>query len=125
MNATAPTKLQVRPWGSITRSLPLEWGARWTRCLSEKTFLNCVEWVARQAREEIVAVPPPQAVTQLLGAWSDGDERGLEQLTLAEAELCRLPRGCIGLERMRHAPSKPHWPTRRFCSVHESAGGAC
>src|SRR5262245_41913842 len=50
-----------------------------------------------------MAVPPPQAVTQLLRAWTDGDETALEQLMpLVEAELRRLARGYMGRERKEH-----------------------
>jgi RNA polymerase sigma-70 factor (ECF subfamily) len=50
-----------------------------------------------------VVVPPPQGVTQLLRAWSDGDESALEQLVpLVEAELRRLARGYMGRERKGH-----------------------
>jgi RNA polymerase sigma factor (TIGR02999 family) len=42
-------------------------------------------------------------VTQLLRAWSDGDESALEQLVpLVEAELRRLARGYMGRERKGH-----------------------
>ena len=79
------------------------------------------------AMSEPMAVPPPQAVTQLLRAWSDGDESGLEQLTpLGVAELCRLTRGGMRLEGKSHTPNERHWTATRFCSLHdEPAGGAC
>ena len=45
----------------------------------------------------------PAAVTQLLRAWSDGDEKALERLLpLVEAELRRLARGYIARERRGH-----------------------
>ena len=45
----------------------------------------------------------PGAVTELLRAWSDGDEGALEQLVpLVEAELRRLARGYMGRERRGH-----------------------
>ena len=45
----------------------------------------------------------PGAATELLRAWSDGDERALEQLVpLVEAELRRLARGYMGRERRGH-----------------------
>lgn len=45
----------------------------------------------------------PGAVTQLLRAWSDGEEGALERLTpLVEAELRRLARGYMGRERRGH-----------------------
>jgi RNA polymerase sigma factor (TIGR02999 family) len=45
----------------------------------------------------------PGAVTQLLRAWSDGEDGALEQLTpLVEAELRRLARGYMGRERRGH-----------------------
>src|SRR3954471_21102492 len=43
------------------------------------------------------------AVTELLRAWSDGDEAALEQLVpLVEAELRRLARGYMARERRDH-----------------------
>lgn len=55
------------------------------------------------SREGIVATPLPGAVTELLRAWSDGDEGALEQLVpLVEAELRRLARGYMGRERRGH-----------------------
>jgi RNA polymerase sigma-70 factor (ECF subfamily) len=45
----------------------------------------------------------PGAVTQLLRAWSDGEDGALERLTpLVEAELRRLARGYMGRERHGH-----------------------
>jgi RNA polymerase sigma factor (TIGR02999 family) len=50
-----------------------------------------------------LATAPPGAVTQLLRAWSDGDEGALERLVpLVEAELRRLARGYMGRERRGH-----------------------
>ena len=47
--------------------------------------------------------PPSPAVTELLRAWTDGDETALEQLLpLVEAELRRLARGCMARERRGH-----------------------
>lgn len=47
--------------------------------------------------------PSPGAVTELLRAWSDGDERALERLTpLVEAELRRLARAYMRRERRGH-----------------------
>ena len=47
--------------------------------------------------------PSPGAVTELLRAWSDGDDAALEQLIpLMEAELRRLARGYMGRERQGH-----------------------
>ena len=47
--------------------------------------------------------PSPGAVTELLRAWSDGDDAALEQLIpLMEAELRRLARGYMGREREGH-----------------------
>ena len=47
--------------------------------------------------------PLPGAVTELLRAWSDGDDGALEQLTpLVEAELRRLARGYMRRERRGH-----------------------
>ena len=45
----------------------------------------------------------PGAVTELLRAWSDGEDGALERLTpLVEAELRRLARGYMGRERRGH-----------------------
>jgi RNA polymerase sigma-70 factor (ECF subfamily) len=50
-----------------------------------------------------VTTPAPGAVTELLRAWSDGDEGALERLVpLVEAELRRLARGYMGRERRGH-----------------------
>lgn len=47
--------------------------------------------------------PKPQVVTRLLRAWSDGDEKALDQLVpLVEAELRRLARAYMGRERKGH-----------------------
>ncbi|MEO5896488.1 MAG: sigma-70 family RNA polymerase sigma factor [Vicinamibacterales bacterium] len=47
--------------------------------------------------------PPPGAVTELLRAWSDGDDGALERLVpLMEADLRRLARGYMGRERRGH-----------------------
>lgn len=47
--------------------------------------------------------PPPGAVTELLRAWSDGDDGALERLVpLVEAELRRLARGYMRRERRGH-----------------------
>jgi RNA polymerase sigma-70 factor (ECF subfamily) len=46
---------------------------------------------------------PPQVVTRLLRAWSDGDETALAQLVpLVEAELRRLARAYMARERKGH-----------------------
>jgi RNA polymerase sigma-70 factor (ECF subfamily) len=50
-----------------------------------------------------VTTAAPGAVTQLLRAWSDGDEGALERLVpLVEAELRRLARRYMGRERRGH-----------------------
>ena len=50
-----------------------------------------------------MTIPSPPAVTQLLRAWSDGDENALERLLpLVEAELRRLARGYMARERGGH-----------------------
>jgi RNA polymerase sigma factor (TIGR02999 family) len=50
-----------------------------------------------------MASPSPAAVTELLRAWSDGDEGALEQLVpLVEVELRRLARGYMARERPDH-----------------------
>jgi RNA polymerase sigma factor (TIGR02999 family) len=47
--------------------------------------------------------PSPGAVTELLRAWSDGDDGALERLLpLVEAELRRLARGYMSRERPGH-----------------------
>lgn len=47
--------------------------------------------------------PSPTAVTELLRAWSDGDDGALERLLpLVEVELRRLARGYMGRERRGH-----------------------
>ena len=46
---------------------------------------------------------PPGAITELLRAWSDGDDGALERLVpLVEAELRRLARGYMSRERRGH-----------------------
>jgi RNA polymerase sigma factor (TIGR02999 family) len=55
------------------------------------------------AIEKVLDTPVPGAVTELLRAWGDGDDRALEQLTpLVEAELRRLARGYMRRERRGH-----------------------
>jgi RNA polymerase sigma factor (TIGR02999 family) len=50
-----------------------------------------------------LAIPSAAAVTELLRAWSDGDDRALEQLMpLVEAELRRLARTYMSRERRGH-----------------------
>src|SRR5258705_12171257 len=50
-----------------------------------------------------MTTPSPGAVTQLLRAWSDGDDAALDRLMpLMEAELRRLARGYMGRERRGH-----------------------
>jgi len=50
-----------------------------------------------------MATSSPAAVTELLRAWSDGDDGALEQLMpLVEAELRRLARGYMARERRGH-----------------------
>jgi RNA polymerase sigma-70 factor, ECF subfamily len=50
-----------------------------------------------------VTTSSPPAVTELLRAWSDGDESALERLLpLVEAELHRLARGYMARERGGH-----------------------
>src|ERR1700719_2628215 len=53
--------------------------------------------------EGVVTTPAPGAVTELLLAWSEGDEGALERLVpLVEAELRRLARGYMARERRGH-----------------------
>src|SRR6266540_5347271 len=53
--------------------------------------------------EQALETRSPGAVTELLRAWSDGDDGALEQLTpLVEAELHRLARGYMRRERRGH-----------------------
>src|SRR5215471_19333057 len=50
-----------------------------------------------------VATASPGTVTQLLAAWSDGDDGALERLMpIVEAELRRLARGYMRRERRDH-----------------------
>jgi RNA polymerase sigma-70 factor (ECF subfamily) len=50
-----------------------------------------------------MGTPPREAVTELLRAWSDGDDGALERLLpLVEAELRRLARGYMARERRDH-----------------------
>jgi RNA polymerase sigma factor (TIGR02999 family) len=50
-----------------------------------------------------MATASPGAVTELIRAWSDGDDDALERLIpLVEAELRRLARGYMGRERREH-----------------------
>jgi RNA polymerase sigma factor (TIGR02999 family) len=50
-----------------------------------------------------MAMPPPQEVSQLLIAWSNGDEEALEQLMpLVYEELRRLAHRHLGRERAGH-----------------------
>jgi RNA polymerase sigma factor (TIGR02999 family) len=50
-----------------------------------------------------LTTPSPGAVTELLRAWSGGDDGALERLTpLVEAELRRLARGYMRRERRGH-----------------------
>jgi RNA polymerase sigma-70 factor, ECF subfamily len=59
--------------------------------------------VSAYCRAQSVDTPAPGAVTELLRAWSDGDDGALEQLMpLVEAELRRLARGYMGRERRGH-----------------------
>jgi RNA polymerase sigma factor (TIGR02999 family) len=54
-------------------------------------------------RASRTAAPTDRAVTQLLRAWSDGDERALKRLLpLVEAELRRLARAHMRRERRVH-----------------------
>jgi RNA polymerase sigma factor (TIGR02999 family) len=59
--------------------------------------------MSHTSAETVVNTPTPGAVTELLRAWSDGDDAALEQLIpLMEAELRRLARGYMGRERQGH-----------------------
>ena len=50
-----------------------------------------------------MTTPSPGAVTELLRAWSEGDDGALDRLVpLVEAELRRLARGYLGRERRGH-----------------------
>ena len=50
-----------------------------------------------------MTTPSPGAVTELLRAWSEGDDGALDRLVpLVEAELRRLARGYMGRERRGH-----------------------
>jgi RNA polymerase sigma factor (TIGR02999 family) len=53
--------------------------------------------------EKTLPTPLPGAITELLRAWSDGDDGALARLTpLVETELRRLARGYMGRERRGH-----------------------
>ena len=53
--------------------------------------------------EKTLPTPSSGAVTELLRAWSDGDDGALARLTpLVETELRRLARGYMGRERRGH-----------------------
>jgi RNA polymerase sigma factor (TIGR02999 family) len=55
------------------------------------------------ASEKVVTTSSPGPVTELLRAWSDGDDGALERLMpLVEAELRRLARMYMGRERRGH-----------------------
>jgi RNA polymerase sigma-70 factor (ECF subfamily) len=55
------------------------------------------------ASEKVVTTSSPGPVTELLRAWSDGDDGALERLLpLVEAELHRLARMYMGRERRGH-----------------------
>jgi RNA polymerase sigma-70 factor, ECF subfamily len=57
----------------------------------------------RDTAPKDLATPSPEAVTELLRAWSDGDDGALERLLpLVEAELRRLARGYMLRERRGH-----------------------
>ena len=59
--------------------------------------------IGRYYAVEVLPPSSPRAVTELLRAWSDGDDDALEQLMpLVEAELRRLARGYMGRERRGH-----------------------
>src|SRR5262249_52440757 len=50
-----------------------------------------------------MSTPSPGAVTELLRAWSDGDDAALDRLIpIIEAELRRLARGYMRRERRGH-----------------------
>src|SRR6185436_13234573 len=67
----------------------------------EKRRRNRGSW-GHTARRDL-DTPSPGAVTELLHAWSDGDDGALERLLpLMEAELRRLARGYMGRERQGH-----------------------
>src|SRR5262245_28593331 len=66
-----------------------------------------VDWAGRRMSASTaggqVSASSPRQVTELLRAWSDGDEGAFEQLVpLVEAELRRLARGYMGRERRGH-----------------------
>ena len=57
----------------------------------------------RDTAPKALATPSREAVTELLRAWSDGDDGALERLLpLVEAELRRLARGYMLRERRGH-----------------------
>src|SRR6478672_2336671 len=79
---------------------------------SERAQNGCAPWNARIPPRRVnrryfgnknVNAPSSGDVTELLRAWSDGNDAALEQLIpLMEAELRRLARGYMGRERQGH-----------------------
>ncbi len=64
-----------------------------------------------------MAGPPAQEVTQLLQAWSDGDERALEKpVPLVYAELHRLVRRYMARSQPPSLRPSPWSSTGRRCS---------
>jgi RNA polymerase sigma factor (TIGR02999 family) len=72
---------------------------------ADSGFVSNAEWPGRRIGSTggTLSRQPSGSVTQLLRAWSDGEEGALERLTpLVEAELRRLARGYMGRERRGH-----------------------
>ena len=66
-------------------------------------MLTCLPGNERYCVRKIVTTSSPGPVTELLRAWSDGDDGALERLMpLVEAELHRLARMYMGRERRGH-----------------------
>src|SRR4029453_8990948 len=73
--------------------------------LTPRPSVGCAPGVAWDTAPSLrpVTTLSPGAVTELLRAWSDGDDGALERLTpLVEAELRRLARGYMRRERRGH-----------------------
>src|SRR5262245_13614629 len=88
----------------MSSPLPRECGnAGWRGEDRQKRAQTRVRWGRFRTRRGHVTTPSPPAVTELLRAWSGGDEAALEQLLpLVQAELRRLARGYMARERGGH-----------------------
>jgi RNA polymerase sigma factor (TIGR02999 family) len=70
---------------------------------SKKTGSNVVSWLTLRGGARCITMPSAHEITQLLGAWSAGDERAFEKLMpLVYDELHRLAQAYMGRERPGH-----------------------